>query len=109
MCPSSKFAYKFALVDFAAVAEHTERVGLGNVLADDILLAAGKLEHLRLYFREILGSDLMLTGIYIVIESVFRWQDRFRTSHRGKVPEGPLREGAPTSARTHVSLRGHPI
>ncbi len=66
-----KLAYKLALVDFAAVAEHTERVGLGNVLADDILLAAGKLEHLLLYFREILGGDLMLAGIYVVIESVF--------------------------------------
>ena len=48
-----KFGYKFALIFLATVAEKGERVGLGYVGTDNLLVTAGELGHLGLDLCEI--------------------------------------------------------
>jgi hypothetical protein len=66
-----KFAYEFALVVFATVAEHLERVGFGNVGTAYLFLFANKLHHLLLDFREVFRCDLVFSRVDVIIEAVF--------------------------------------
>ena len=65
-----KFGYELALVVLVAVAEHFEGVTLGDVLADDGFLALSQLEHFLLDLGEVLGCELVFTGVDIVVETV---------------------------------------
>ena len=66
-----KLADKFALIGLATVAEHLQRVGLGNVAAHHFFLLGNQLSHLLLDFLEFSRCNLVVARVDVVVETVF--------------------------------------
>ena len=66
-----ELANEFALVLLAAVAEELESVVLGYVGTYNLLLLTGEFKHLLLNLGEVGSGDGVLSGVDIIVETVF--------------------------------------
>ena len=69
-CAVFKFADELAFVGFAAVTEHLQGIGLGDIAAHDRLFGACKLEHFLFYLGEVGCCNLIFARVDVIVETI---------------------------------------